>query len=87
MCANLDSLTPLLCKQGLIHASEMEGLLQAKLIHSRSFQMLHVLTLLEKKGRVGVEGVIQALKDDEIHMGHVDLADKLTEAYRKCQEC
>ena len=81
MYANLDSLVPLLCQRSLIHSSQVDGLLQTKLLHSRSYQMLHLLSLLEKKGKVGVAGVIQALRDDEVHIGHVDLADKLTKAY------
>lgn len=83
MYANLASLTPHLFERGLIHSRDMEGLLQAKLALPRSYQMLHVLTLLERNGRAGVEGVIQALRDDNAHIGHADLADKLTEAYGK----
>ena len=40
-----------------------------------------MLTILDKKGKQGVCGVIQALKEDYEHTGHDELASVLEKAY------
>ena len=46
---------------------------------TRSYQVLHFITLLDRKGKKGFEGVVEALKEDKDHIGHDELADtKLT---------
>ena len=43
--------------------------------------MLHFITLLDRKGKKGFEGVVEALKEDKDHLGHEELADVLTERF------
>ena len=49
--------------------------------HSRSCRILHLLTILDKKGKAGFKGVIEALKVEEGHAGHDDLAEILAKEY------
>ena len=74
---NLDSLIPHLCDRGLLTSGELEGWLQMKPGNSRSCQILHMLTILDKKGRAGFSGVVYSLKMDGNHTGHDELAEIL----------
>jgi hypothetical protein len=75
---NLDSLSPHLCKEGLLTSSELEEWLRIKPGSSRSHQILHLLSILDKKGEKGILGVIGALKMEDCHAGHYELAEILT---------
>ena len=78
---NLESLMPHLCQRGLLGPNELEWWLNQNQNNDRNLKVLHMLTILNKKGKQGVHGVIQALKDDCEHMGHDELASMLEEAY------
>lgn len=80
---NLDSLVPSLCGEGLLSSTDVEQLLHdAKTFHnSRSYQILHLLTILDRKGVAGVFRVIHVLATDREHAGHEDLAQILKEEY------
>ena len=79
---NLDSLVPSLCEGGLLNNAEVEQLLDAKTCNnSRSYQILHLLTILDRKGMAGVFGVIHVLATDREHTGHDDLAQILKGEY------
>ena len=45
--------------------------------------MSYILTVLDKKGRTGVNEVIRCLKEDKEHIGHQDLAAILEHHYRR----
>ena len=78
---NLDALVPHLRQMGLLTSVEVEEWIKMTTSSSRNVQVLHLLTVLERKGRQGVCGVIQALKDEKEHTGHEELADTLIQAY------
>ena len=76
--SNLDTLVPLLCEQGILQTTELEALLQ----YSHRFEKVSfLLTVLDKKGRAGLDGVIGCLKKDDDHIGHQELASILEHHY------
>lgn len=78
----LDSLVPALCQMGLLSSDDLEGILKKDRSDSRNYQILHMLSILSKKGTQGVRGLIQALKQDSEHTGHEELANILMDAYK-----
>ena len=76
--ANLDTLVPLLCARGVLQSPELEYLLE---YNQRSTQISCLLAILDRKGQAGVAAVIDCLKQDESHLGHLDLALILEKHY------
>ena len=72
---------PNLCQRGLVGPNELEWWLKQNHNNNRSYKVLHMLTILDKKGKEGVRGVIQALKQDCEHTGHDELANMLERDY------
>lgn len=72
---------PYLCEKDLLSTNEVDNLLRGKAGNSRSYHILHALTVLDKKGSRGVFGLIAALKEAKCHAGHDDLAEILVTEY------
>lgn len=72
---------PRLCKEGLLHSSDMDEWLRVKPSNSRTIQIIHILAILDKKGRSGVCGLIRTLKEEKDHTGHIDLVEILVKEY------
>ena len=79
--ANLHTLIPLLCQRRVLLTSDLETLL--KYSERRCDQVSQLLTILDKKGMAGINGMISCLKEDKEHLGHADLAAMLKHHYHR----
>jgi len=83
---NIGTLKPLLTRNKVINMSDLAKL-NRLYNEPRSIQVDHLVEILGTKGRDGVCGLIESLKEDQEHSGHWELASILNHAYGKHMYC
>jgi len=78
---NLDIILPVLYQKGVLSSEDVNSLVNIRTVSggSRSYQVLHFVTILNKKGKRGFDRVVEALREDKEHMGHEELAEILSQ--------
>ena len=82
--ANLDTLIPLLSQEGVLSAAELSDFIS---LPSRGERLSYLVTVVDRKGTRGLQGLIRALKQDDEHLGHAELAAAIEVEYSHMQMC
>ena len=80
---NLDTLVPHLCQKKILLPTDIYTLGYHTHTLSRSKEITSLLSLLSRKGKRGIDGLILSLQADKEEIGHNDLAGILKKVYCK----